>query len=69
MHLTHCDLLLSRGHGAHAKRLGANGAGADHPRQRHRTVLRPAHAVKLLLEDGGPAGAQNSSSYSVYFKT
>lgn len=69
VHLTHRDLLLSRGHGAHAKRLGANGARADHPRQRHRTVLRPAHTVKLLLEDGGPAGTQNSSSYSVYFKT
>lgn len=55
VHLTHCDLLLSRWHGTHAKRLGANGAGADHPWQRHRAVLHPADTVKLLLEDGGPA--------------
>lgn len=54
VHLTHGDLLLSGRHGAHAERLGADGAGADHPRQRHRAVLHAAHAVKLLLQDGGP---------------
>lgn len=35
VHLTHCDLLLGRRHGAHAERLCANGARADHPRQRN----------------------------------
>lgn len=56
VHLTHRDLLLRGRHGAHAEGLGADGARADHPWQRHWTVLRPAHAVKLLLEDCGPAG-------------
>ena len=54
VHLAHGDLLLGRGHGAHAEGLGPDGARADHPRQRHRAVLHPPHPVELLLEDGGP---------------
>lgn len=55
VHLTHCDLLLGRRHGTHAERLGADRARSNHPWQCHRAVLQPAHTVKLLLEDGGPA--------------
>lgn len=61
VHLTHRDLLLGRWHGAHAERLCANGAGTDHPRQRHRAMLHPAHTIKLLLKDGGPAGTKTGS--------
>lgn len=55
VHLARGDLLLSRWHGAHTEQLCADGAGSDHPRQRHRTMLNTAHAVKLLLQDGGPS--------------
>lgn len=62
MHLTHGDLLLSGRHRAHAERLSADGAGADHPWQRHRAVLYAAHTVKLLLQDGGPLGRKQYSN-------
>lgn len=68
VHLTHCDLLLSRWHGAHAERLRANRAGSDHPWQRYGAVLHPAHAVKLLLKDGGPAGAKNRETVNIASK-
>ncbi len=68
VHLTHCDLLLSRWHCAHAERLCANGAWADHPWQRHWAVLHPTHAIKLLLKDGGPAGTQKVTA-SINVKT
>lgn len=55
VHLSHCDLLLRRWHCTHSKRLCANGTGADHPWQRHGAVLHLAYAVKLLLQDCGPA--------------
>jgi len=64
VHLAHRDLLLGRRHGAHAERLGADGAGADDARQRHRAVLHPAHAVELLLKDGGPAGTRTKQEVS-----
>lgn len=66
VHLTHGDLLLGRRHGAHAERLGADGAGADHSWQRHWTVLGPAHPVKLLLEDSGPAGRDTAWRINEY---
>ena len=57
VHLARGDLLLGRGHGAQVEVLRpAHRARADDAGQRHRAVLHVAHAVELLLQDGGPAG-------------
>lgn len=59
VHLTHGDLLLRGRHGAHAGRLGANRAKADHSRQRHRALVHLTHTVKLLLKYRGSARVQH----------
>lgn len=60
VHLARGDLLLSGWHGARAEQFCADGAGSDHPWQRHRTMLDTAHTVKLLLQDGGPFKRENN---------
>jgi len=60
VHLARGDLLLGQGHGAQVEVLRpAHRPGADDPGQRHRAVLQVAHAVELLLQDGGPAGGED----------